>query len=446
MRPRNLLKKLKNGFVLPHWIGQTDDFWYRRDTAQGHEFVIVHAADGRKERAFDHQAMAAAFSKASGTNVAPEQLPFEDMAFNSDRTSIHVTADNTEYDCSLKPAACSGGKPVFPPPPIEVSFFTPNPALDKEKPSPDEGVLVSPDKNWGVFTCGYNLCLRDYKTRKDTQLTRDGAEHFSYGGYLDVFEDAAIPRERVLAAGHHLLPMESYWSPDSRTVIVPRGDERFVADYPYVETVPKDGSFRPKLHKVRMALVGEKPPTLEWFAFHVPSGTYTRINFPYDKLLAVDPDGLPIRKKWWSADNHHLYALAVGENMESALLFDVELATGKVRTMVEEHMMPRMEMSPDPWDSPDVWVSPTGKDVIWFSERDGWGIFIFMTGRQAGSKIRLLAATGWYAILSTWMNSASSSSSLSLVAKQAILIIAICTASTLTALASRCFRPSAPTT
>jgi hypothetical protein len=195
-----------------------------------------------------------------------------------------------------------------------------------------------------------------------------------------------------------------------------------------------------------MALVGEKPPTLEWFAFHIPSRTYSRINFPYDKLLAVDPDGLPIRKKWWSADNHHLYALAVGENMESALLFDVELATGKVRTMVEEHMMPRMEMSPDPWDSPDVWVSPTGKDVIWFSERDGWGIFIFMTGRQAGSKIRLLAATGWYAILSTWMNSASSSSSLSLVAKQAILIIAICTASTLTALASRCFRPSAPTT
>jgi dipeptidyl-peptidase 4 len=394
MRPPHLLKKLKNGFVLPHWIGQTDDFWYRRDTAQGHEFDIVHAANGQTEPAFDHQEMAAAFSKASGMNVAPEQLPFEEMAFNSDRSSIHVTANDREYDCKLKPANCSSGKLVFPPPPIEVSFFTPNPVLEKEKPSPDEGVLVSPDKNWGVFTRGYNLWLRDYKTHKDTQLTRDGEAHFSYGGYLDEFEDAAIPRERVLAAGHHLLPMESYWSPDSHTVIVPRGDERFVADYPYVETVPKDGSFRPELHKVKMALVGEKPPTLEWFAFHIPSGTFTRINFPYDKLLAVDPDGLPIRKKWWSADNRHLYALAVGQNMESALLFDVELATGKVRTMVEEHMMPRMEMSPNPWDSPDVWVNPTGKDVIWFSERDGWG-HLYLYDGQTGRLRNQITRGDW---------------------------------------------------
>jgi hypothetical protein len=50
-----------------------------------------------------------------------------------------------------------------------------------------------------------------------------------------------------------------------------------------------------------MALVGEKSPTLEWFGFHFLSGTYTSINFPYDKLLAVDPDGFPIRKKWCSA-------------------------------------------------------------------------------------------------------------------------------------------------
>src|SRR6185437_1504951 len=120
MRPRDLLKKLKNGFVLPHWIGQTDDFWYRRDTAQGHEFVIVHAANGHTGPAFDHQAMASAFSKASGTNVAPDQLPFEELSFNSDPTSIHVTVNNTEYGCSLKPANCSAGKPVFPPPPIEV--------------------------------------------------------------------------------------------------------------------------------------------------------------------------------------------------------------------------------------------------------------------------------------------------------------------------------------
>ena len=64
---------------------------------------------------------------------------------------------------------------------------------------PDEGVLVSPDKKWGVFTRNNNLWLRDFKTRKDTPLTRDGIKHFGYGTYLDEFDSAAIPRERAAA-------------------------------------------------------------------------------------------------------------------------------------------------------------------------------------------------------------------------------------------------------
>jgi dipeptidyl aminopeptidase/acylaminoacyl peptidase len=370
VRPANLRGKLKNGFVVPHWIGTKDAFWYRRDTAKGHEFLVVDAANGKTQPAFDHQAMAEAFAKATGVAVAAESLPFEDVVFSADRSSIQVTANGKAYDCKIQPAACSSGTPI-PPPPFEISFFKPNAPAGRI--DPDEGVLISPDKKWGVFTRNNNLWLRDFKTRTDRPLTQDGVKNFGYGSYLDEYEDAAIPRERAVAAGRRLVPMAAYWSPDSRTVIVPRGDQRFVADYPYVETVPADGSFRPKLHRVKMALTGERPPTLEWFAFQIPTGTRRRINFPYDKLLAVDPDGLPIRKKWWSADRRRLFALAVGANMGSAFLFAVDVRTGAVRTMVEEHREPRMEMSPNPWDAPDMWVSDDGKDVIWFSERDGWG-------------------------------------------------------------------------
>jgi dipeptidyl-peptidase-4 len=384
MQPRFLRAKLKNGFVVPHWIGQQDEFWYTRDTPDGHEFVIVDAASGRARPAFDHQALAQAFSKVAGVEVKAAWLPFEELVFNDDRSSVHVKFKDKEYDCKIKPAACGPGTPVFPPPPVEITFFSPT--APSQHGGPYEGVLISPDKKWGVFTRDNNLWLRDVATHQDQPLTRDGVEHFGYGAYLGVFDDASIPRERALEAGHRLLPMASYWSPDSRTVIVPRGDERHVADYPYVETAPADGSFRPKLHMVRMALVGEKPPTLEWFAFDVPAGTVHRINFPYDKLLFVDPDGLPIRKKWWSADGRHLYALAVGENMESGLLFDVDIATGDVRTIVEEHMMPRMELSPNAWDSPDVWISTDGKDVIWFSERDGWGHLYLYDGQTGKLK------------------------------------------------------------
>jgi hypothetical protein len=145
--PPVLLKKVKNAFVLPHWIGQQDEFWYRRDTAKGHEFVIVEAATGHKQPAFDHEEMAKAFSKASGTEVTAESLPFEDLVFNADRSSVHVTANDKTYDCQIKPATCSSGKPVFPPPPLTITFLkykAPQGKIDR-----DEGVLVSPDKKWG---------------------------------------------------------------------------------------------------------------------------------------------------------------------------------------------------------------------------------------------------------------------------------------------------------
>ena len=30
MRPAILREKLRIGFVIPHWLGQQDEFWYRR--------------------------------------------------------------------------------------------------------------------------------------------------------------------------------------------------------------------------------------------------------------------------------------------------------------------------------------------------------------------------------------------------------------------------------
>jgi dipeptidyl-peptidase 4 len=386
--PPRLFAKLKNGFVLPHWIGRQDDFWYKRDTAKGYEFVVVHAADGHKQAAFDHGQMAQAFSKASGKEVAAESLPFDDLDFSPDGSSVRVTVNNQTYDCKIKPATCSSGKPVFPPPPPDITFLRPDAKLPEI--DPNEGILVSPDKQWGVFTQNNNLWLRNFKTHKDSSLTSDGVEHFGYGTYLGEYEEAAIPRERALQAGHRLLPMASYWSPDSRFVIVPRGDERFVADYPYVETAPEDGSFRPKLHNVRIPLTGEKPSTIEWFIFHIPSETGRLINLPYSKLTSDPSSG----KQWWSVDNRHLYALVVGESEESVFLFDVDLATGNVRTMVEESMMPRMGTSSGVWDSPNVWVGPDGRDVIWFSERDGWG-HLYLYDGQTGQLRNQITRGEW---------------------------------------------------
>lgn len=57
-------------------------------------------------------------------------------------------------------------------------------------------------------------------------------------------------------------------------------------------------------------------------------------------------------------------------------------------------MAPRMDMSPDPWDAPDVWVSRDGRDVIWFSERDGWG-HLYLYDGQSGKLKNQITRGDW---------------------------------------------------
>jgi dienelactone hydrolase len=383
LMPRTLLPKVRNGFVFPHWIGQSDDFWYRREVAGGAVFLVVDAATGRSRPAFDHQQMAEAVAKATGATAAAEHLPFDAFEFSPDRSSIHMIVKDKQYDCVVKPAACSGGAPV-PPEPLDVTVAigVPPPVTD-----PNEGLLIAPNKRWAVLTRENNLWMHDMETGQERQLTHDGQENCGYGIYIGNFNTAAIPRERMIQAGHHLPPMASYWAPDSRTVIVPHVDQRHVADYPYLESVPFDGSFRPKLHLVRIPLVGEKPGVIEWYIFDAPSGSYRRINLPYDKLMATDSGDRTIRKRWWSADARHLYLLVAGTHNQSAFLFDVDVATGNARTVIEEHLPPRMELSPSDLEgTPITWVDSAAKEVIWYSQRDGWGHLYLYDGQTGKLK------------------------------------------------------------
>jgi dipeptidyl aminopeptidase/acylaminoacyl peptidase len=175
--------------------------------------------------------------------------------------------------------------------------------------------------------------------------------------------------------------METFWSPDSRLVVVPRIDQRHVVPYPLVETVPHDGSFRPIVHPIKVPLVGEDPPTLEWFVIDVGTGRSVRLDYPYRKLLVMQQDMLAIRRTWWGPDGRHLYAVAFGDNMESAFFFDAEVETGAVRTVVEERLLPRTDLNSTSYNPPNVRVTSDGSDVIWFSQRDGWGHLYRYDGR-----------------------------------------------------------------
>src|SRR5579859_5694969 len=67
--------KVFRASVTPHWIGESDRFWYRNDLPEGRrEFVLVDPVKPSKGPAFDSARMAAALSKALGKKVEVDRL------------------------------------------------------------------------------------------------------------------------------------------------------------------------------------------------------------------------------------------------------------------------------------------------------------------------------------------------------------------------------------
>src|SRR2546426_6904771 len=83
----NLVGLVLNPYVVPHWVAGSDEFWYDRELRGGHQFVRVSAATGRKQPAFDHQAVAQALASERLT-VSASDLPFHEFEYGADARTI----------------------------------------------------------------------------------------------------------------------------------------------------------------------------------------------------------------------------------------------------------------------------------------------------------------------------------------------------------------------
>jgi hypothetical protein len=103
-RPRPQVYK---GQIKPNWFHDNRRFWYRNDLRGGdREFIVVDAERGVRQRAFDHDRLAAALSQAAGKKYRANQVPFDSITFVQDDKAIHFTVDQTTWQCDLTTYAC----------------------------------------------------------------------------------------------------------------------------------------------------------------------------------------------------------------------------------------------------------------------------------------------------------------------------------------------------
>ncbi len=74
--------------------------------AEAGEFILVDAAKGTRQRAFDHDKLAAALSKAAHHEYKGDELPLSDLQFSADARTVNFEAADKTWECDLEVYTC----------------------------------------------------------------------------------------------------------------------------------------------------------------------------------------------------------------------------------------------------------------------------------------------------------------------------------------------------
>ncbi|MCD7098560.1 DPP IV N-terminal domain-containing protein [Stenotrophomonas sp. MMGLT7] len=361
----NLRGRVLNAAISPNWLAD-GRFWYERKTRAGAEFILVDPAGPNRQPLFDAARMAEAIAGLVPADPAPITTRVEsvEQALQSNlRIRLRVDRDSAidchvpAYTCRLSPA-----------------------------PAPDRRSLPAPDGTRSVSVRDANLVLRTDGAREERPLTHDGEPSHGYGVLPD-FALRGIPwRQGRL----QIPPFAVSWSPDGRRLFGVRYDERRVAPYPYLANAPEDG-FRPVVHQVRLGLLGDAEQVRDaWFVTDVEAERTRRIDIPegWNSLTEAGVLG-------WSASADKVYTAIVRYDRPARLrLVEIDLRAGTVRTILEERSDTRVQLNSYTYNRPAVHVLRSSDEIVWFSERDGWG-HLYLLDRRDGRILRRLTSGSW---------------------------------------------------
>lgn len=252
----------------------------------------------------------------------------------------------------------------------ETTTRTPLPARPDEA-TPEakavSDVLSSPDGRLMLFRRGHDIWLRNPESGAKRPLTNDGEPHFAWGTLVDN-SMIHIPLKK---SGRQLPPLYTGFSPSGAYVFTARMDERDYREWPFVEFLPETEPV-PVLHKIRVRLGDNRAENNHELAvIHVASGRTTKISLTAALATCLIMNGTEAVS--WSDDEKKIYLFAHDTGQKTAQLLEFDVENGACRVAVSETAEPLYEANTFLYSLPLIRVLPKTREVIWFSQRDGWG-------------------------------------------------------------------------
>ncbi len=341
--PDNAVSHIYHATIEPHWI-RSDAFWYADTGRDMTRFFLVNTSQGSRKKIIDANRLAKVLGSATGKQISPSLLPIQEMEVSSDEKTLQFTSFGSSWTCDL------------------VSY-----ALTKNN-LPDEIIsgIPSPDNTKIAYVNGSNLWLYTVSSKTASPLTTDGVPDYFYGKRSDTVRYPVSELRLNSTPAPYLV-----WSPDSSKIVTYRVDQRNVSSLSLVQDAPGIGK-RPLLYTYKFATPGDLHiPKYEPVVIDTSVRSVTPLKFraqPEVSLMDTDQDIL----QWWDSTGNITYSLFVERGEKTLRLLAGDARTGTVREILNETGTSYIESSLEYAGTPNIHVLANG-DIIWFSERDGWG-------------------------------------------------------------------------
>ncbi|HUM04387.1 MAG TPA: DPP IV N-terminal domain-containing protein [Terriglobales bacterium] len=352
--PPNLQRIVTNAEVIPHFLGETSRFWYRRSEHGGKQYFLVDPVTKTRTPLFDHARLATGLARAAHREYSPANLALDNLEVSADLATIRFETDGGFWKCMLATGECTKD------------------TAQGKKPG------MSPDGAWIAFVRDYNLWLRSTLSGQEVALTHDGEKDYDYA--------TELPEGKFLieqASKGVVPPAQVFWSPDSTRLVTYRMDSRYAGRFTTIQSVPP-GRLRPQAYTYVYQLPGEWLPRAEPLVFEVGSGK--RIPLQTDPIEMEFQGGPSLE---WTKDSQRIFFTTNGRAYKSSEFREANPATGATRVVVQENA----DTNIDPGAN---FIQPIrdGSSLLWGSERSGWN-HMYLYDIRTGALQAQLTSGNW---------------------------------------------------